>query len=101
MAYTKTNWINNQTPLNAENMNKIENQLSILDTTKVHINSDPVSILELTEQEKINAYVYGKVEATQVQIPLRQLIDPVVKTIESTDLEGVNKGDYIFHMEGL
>ena len=25
--YTKTNWVNNETPVNAENMNKIENAL--------------------------------------------------------------------------
>lgn len=28
MAYVKTNWVNNQTPLDADNMNKIENQLA-------------------------------------------------------------------------
>ena len=101
MAYNKTNWINNETPLNAENMNKIENQLSILLDNKVPINSGPVSILELTPIQKANAYVYGKVEATQVQIPLSELMDPVVKTIENGDLEGVNTGDYIFQKEGL
>lgn len=101
MSYTKTNWINNETPLNAENMNKIENQLSILQDNKVPINSGPVSILELTSLQKANAYVYGKVNATQVQIPLSELMDPVVKTIETEDLEGVNTGDYIFQKEGL
>ena len=101
MAYTKTIWTNNQTPLNAENMNKIENQLSILESSTVPQISIPVSILELTEIEKINSYIYGKVNATPVQIPLNELIDPVVKTIETEDLEGVNKGDYIFHKEDL
>lgn len=28
MAYTKTNWINDETPINADNLNKIENQLA-------------------------------------------------------------------------
>jgi hypothetical protein len=101
MSYTKTQWINNETPLNAENMNKIENQVSILQETKVPTVSNEISILELTPLQRLNSYVYGKVEATQVQIPLNQLLDPVVKTIESEDLEGVNKGDYIFHKEGL
>lgn len=29
--YTKTNWVNNETPVNAENMNKIENALETHD----------------------------------------------------------------------
>jgi len=100
MSYTKTNWINNETPLNAENMNKIENQLSILQDNKVPINSGPISILDLTSIQKASAYVYGKVQATQVQIALSELMDPIVKTIETVDLEGVNTGDYIFQKEG-
>lgn len=31
MAYTKTNWVNNTTPINATNLNKIENELEALD----------------------------------------------------------------------
>lgn len=31
MAYVKTNWINNTTPINATNLNKIENELEALD----------------------------------------------------------------------
>ena len=31
MAYTKTNWQNGVTPVNADNMNKIENELEALD----------------------------------------------------------------------
>ena len=31
MAYTKTNWVNNTTPINATNLNKIEDELEILD----------------------------------------------------------------------
>jgi hypothetical protein len=101
MSYNKTVWINNETPLNAEHMNKIENELSVLGMTTVPRVSNPVSILELTEHEKTNTYIYAKVNATPVQIPLNQLIDPIVKTIDNENLEGVNKGDYIFHEEGL
>jgi hypothetical protein len=32
MAYNKTNWVNGQTPINATNLNKIENQLEANDT---------------------------------------------------------------------
>ena len=32
MAYTKTNWVNGETPINATNLNKIENQLEANDT---------------------------------------------------------------------
>lgn len=32
MAYTKTNWVNNTTPLNATNMNKIEEGIAAVDT---------------------------------------------------------------------
>ena len=35
MAYEKTQWINDITPLNAENMNKIEDELEKLDNSKV------------------------------------------------------------------
>ena len=36
MSYTKTNWVNNSEPaINAENLNKIENELYALDTGKV------------------------------------------------------------------
>ena len=31
MAYSKTNWVNGTTPANATNMNKIENELELLD----------------------------------------------------------------------
>ena len=31
MAYTKTNWVNNTTPLNATNMNKIEEGIAAND----------------------------------------------------------------------
>ena len=31
MAYVKTNWQNCVTPVNADNMNKIENELEALD----------------------------------------------------------------------
>ena len=30
MAYTKTTWVNGKTPINADNLNKIENQLETL-----------------------------------------------------------------------
>lgn len=30
MAYTKTTWVNGETPINADNLNKIENQLETL-----------------------------------------------------------------------
>lgn len=32
MAYTKTNWVNGQTPINATNLNKIENGIAANDT---------------------------------------------------------------------
>lgn len=35
MAYTKTNWVNGQTPINATNLNKIENQLEANDNKTV------------------------------------------------------------------
>lgn len=33
MSYVKTNWVNNTTPINADNLNKIENELETLDTS--------------------------------------------------------------------
>lgn len=38
MAYTKTNWVDNQTPVNASNMNKIENELELLDNKASEVN---------------------------------------------------------------
>lgn len=32
MSYSKTNWQNGVTPVNADNMNKIENELEALDS---------------------------------------------------------------------
>ena len=32
MAYSKTTWVNGQTPINDTNLNKIENELEALDT---------------------------------------------------------------------
>lgn len=38
MSYVKTNWVNGTTPVNADNMNKIEDQLEALDNEKVVAN---------------------------------------------------------------
>lgn len=43
MAYNKTNWVNGQTAINESNMNKIENELSNLDTDKVNKSGDTLS----------------------------------------------------------
>lgn len=37
MSYEKTTWVNGETPVDAQNMNKIENELAALDTGKVDI----------------------------------------------------------------
>lgn len=39
MSYEKTNWINDQTPINADNLNKIENQLETSDTDIADLDS--------------------------------------------------------------
>jgi hypothetical protein len=101
MAYIKTNWINDETPLNAENMNKIENQLSILDMYKVPISSPEISVLSLSSVQKTNSYFYGKVDGETVQIPMLDILRPNIKTIDTADTEGINEGDYIFHKEGI
>ena len=46
MAYNKTVWVNNTTPVNADNMNKIENQLETLDTGKL----DKANVVNTTTQ---------------------------------------------------
>ncbi len=42
MAYIKTNWENNVTPINADNLNKIENQLEINSISNDYSTSETV-----------------------------------------------------------
>lgn len=45
MAYEKTNWVDNITPVNADNMNKIENELELLSNqpTPTEVIANPTS----------------------------------------------------------
>ena len=40
MAYTKTNWVNNTTPINSTNLNHIEDGIEDVDTRVADIESD-------------------------------------------------------------
>ena len=56
MAYTKTNWQdlpNTTTPINATNLNKIENQLEVL-SRKSYIYAQPTSNTSIPEQTYTN-----------------------------------------------
>lgn len=62
MAYSKTNWQDlpsTTTPLNATNLNKIENELSDLDSNKVNKNGDTLTGL-LHFNNKDNYYAIKK-----------------------------------------
>lgn len=43
MAYSKTNWVNGQTPINETNLNKIETELKGLDDEKVNKSGDTMT----------------------------------------------------------
>ena len=50
MSYVKTNWVNNTTPLNASNLNKIEDELEILDENITYSTTEQV--VGATEDDK-------------------------------------------------
>lgn len=54
MAYIKTNWIINKTPINADNLNKIENQLGT--------NTNDINALNTysTSEQIIGTWINGK-----------------------------------------
>ena len=54
MAYTKTNWVNGETPINATNLNKIENQLEAL-TNMIY----PVGSIYLSVNNTSPATLFG------------------------------------------
>lgn len=43
MAYNPTNWVNGQTPINENNLNKIENEHELLDTNVFYKSGDTLS----------------------------------------------------------
>ena len=53
MAYEKTNWSNNTTPINATNLNKIENELESLDNGVTALNSNVATIEANAKFKKI------------------------------------------------
>lgn len=80
MAYTKTNWVNGQTPINATNLNKIENGIAENDTAINNINTSINNLTNISFCKMNTNFAY--------------------KTItEETTIEGwegaVNIGDYI------
>lgn len=48
MAYSKTNWVNGQTPINANNLNKIENELENVDKSLKYIGNAPSDLNDAT-----------------------------------------------------
>lgn len=54
MAYTKTTWVNGETPINADNLNKIENQLET--------NTNDINALNTysTSEQRIGTWINGK-----------------------------------------
>ena len=46
MAYTPTNWVNGETPINADNLNKIEQELLKLDNKMANVSG---SVMDITE----------------------------------------------------
>ena len=49
MSYTKTNWVNGQTPINATNLNNIENELELLYTIQTSTVTTSTTIAENTD----------------------------------------------------
>lgn len=62
MAYTKTNWVNNTTPLNATNMNKIEEGIAAVDKAVEAVKNGylPLSGGTLTGMVYINENFFAK-----------------------------------------
>ena len=54
MVYTKTTWVNGKTPINADNLNKIENQLET--------NTNDINALNTysTSEQRIGTWIDGK-----------------------------------------
>lgn len=62
MAYTKTNWVNNTTPLNATNMNKIEEGIAAVDAAITAVKNGylPLTGGTLTGRVYINENFFAK-----------------------------------------
>ena len=58
MAYTKTTWVNGTTPVDATNMNKIENGISTLDTGKL----DKTAVVNTTTEAIANGKALNAVQ---------------------------------------
>ena len=85
MNYTKTSWENDITPVSAENMNKIENQLKAL-TDAIY----PVGSVYLTFAEDNPSNLFGgnwtRIGVGRTLISAGQGIDPVADTNSYTGL---------------
>lgn len=98
MAYEKTNWVNNQTKLNATNMNKIENGIETNSNNMpngINVDSDKYLILEHDGTE-----VTGQTKKVKLEgggTPVYKLVNTFfnsnwsMSSIDSTDLATMKK----------
>lgn len=65
MAYSKTNWVNGQTPINETNLNKIETELKGLDDEKVNKSGDTMTGALTLKKTSFN-YNNGTIPGTKL-----------------------------------
>lgn len=69
MAYQKTNWVNEETPLNANNMNKIEDELESQDTRITNLESE---LPNKITQSQMETYVNQRIG--DIEVALTKLV---------------------------
>lgn len=74
MAYIKTNWVDGQTKLNAENLNKIEEGISTNDTAITSL-TDKVTSLDEQVQTIEHSVNLNEVDITDLKNRIKALED--------------------------
>lgn len=68
MEYSKTNWVNGQTPINETNLNKIENELEIVDKSLKYMGDAPS---DLNDAKTFGIYHLG---STYTNAPISEAV---------------------------
>lgn len=112
MAYTKTTWVNDETPINADNLNKIENELESLEGNISDINDDITTINGSiaaipNKREKYNLVTNGDAVETGRKINgyteyVKRISTSVTAGVNKTFSTGLTNGRYeITNYEGI
>lgn len=88
MAYNKTNWVDYSTPVNAENLNKIEDGIKALETLIEVVQATVEDKADLGDIVNIQGELDGKADLVHTHIDLEAAINEKANTVHShVDLE--------------